>query len=119
MKTVTAIVMVSVMSLSGAALASPHGNGCGKYDENRVEKRVEKMSKRLDLSADQKQQVEALTTTHHQNMSAMRESMRAMHESFNNDIAKLLNSEQKQTFQKIQDKRKAKREAKCEDKHEA
>lgn len=76
--------------------------------EDRQERYMERMEKKLELTADQQTQLKAIYDKNAAERKALRESMHRLHESTNNDIRAILTPEQQAKFDKMKERRKQK-----------
>lgn len=88
------LLLTSVVVLGTGMAFSGHGDRKhGEWSEKRIEKKLDKMTKELDLSSSQRAEIEKIMTAHH-------EKMKAQHEQFRTDVNGVLNKEQQEKFEK-------------------
>ncbi|CAA6802148.1 MAG: Unknown protein, partial [uncultured Thiotrichaceae bacterium] len=81
-----ASTLIGAMSLGSYTIAGGHGS-CkhgkkgGEYSEQRMEKKVTRMTEKLGLSAEQSEQMKAAMKSNHETVKGFREQMRTLHES--------------------------------------
>ncbi len=95
MNIITTIILIGILSITAVANATAA--------EGRAEKRLDHISKRLDLNEQQQQQFREIMRLH-------QEQRKALHEERKQSINSILTAEQQEKFTQIQEKRKAKRE---------
>lgn len=84
-----ASTLIGAMSLGSYAFAGGHG-GCkhgkkgGEYSEKRMQKKMERMTEKLGLSAEQSEQMKAAMKSSHETMKGYRTQMQSVHESMRN-----------------------------------
>lgn len=106
--------------LAIAALAVGLGVGAVSYassddykhrDEGKhhsPEKMVERMSGKLDLTEEQKEQMLSIMEAQHEKMKATREAMKASRQEMKESMMAVLNEEQKEQFEKMKHREKGK-----------
>ena len=105
MKTTTSLLLAALLSASAFTIyAAP--------DEIRTEKRVQRMTKNLQLNEQQQQQMRDIMKTHQKKRQALKDENIAK-------IKAILTAEQLQNFEKRRAERKAKREARREERKNA
>lgn len=79
-----ASTLIGAMSLGSYAMAGGHG-GCskhgkkgGEYSEQRMEKKMDRMTEKLGLSAEQSEQMKAAMKSKHETMKGFREQKKAL-----------------------------------------
>jgi Spy/CpxP family protein refolding chaperone len=113
MKRIVAVLFAGVVVMQAAGLAFA---GCPKDAGKQQEKRVEKMARRLDLSAEQKTKIAAILAASDEKMRAemqkIREAAQAARAETEQQIKAVLTPEQAQKFEKQLADRKARMEKK-------
>ena len=115
MKKVTAMLVASLfaMQICGVALASDDKGSCEKWaqkkSEKMMEKHLNKMSKSLNLTPEQKEKVSAImkerAEKHKAEIQKAQDSMKAVRDESDQKIREVLTPEQAQKFDKqIQDR---------------
>lgn len=85
-----ASTLIGAMSLGSYAFAGGHGSSCkhgkkgGEYSEQRMEKKISRMSEKLGLSAEQSEQMKAAMKSNHESMKGMRQQMKAISQNMRN-----------------------------------
>ncbi|MVF13004.1 periplasmic heavy metal sensor [Ketobacter sp. MCCC 1A13808] len=98
MKYIIAILMSSMIAFSAAA--EPMQGG----------RMMKGLTRHLDLSTEQQQQVEQIFESKRPQMEGLHEQMQALRESTNTEIKSVLNEDQQTKFEKMQEKREEKRD---------
>ena len=96
MKTIFITLIITLLSLNSFA-------------DDSGEKRMNHMAKRLDLSEEQIEQVQTIFESKKEQRQTIREQMKALRSETNDEIAVILNDEQREKFDKMQKRMKEKR----------
>jgi len=95
--------------------AEPHKKK-GPPSAEQMEKRVERISKSLELTDKQKEKFESIMAEKHEKIKVLREEFKAKmketNEEYSEKVSSILTSKQQEKFEKMKEKRKAKRAAK-------
>ncbi|MEH6911069.1 MAG: hypothetical protein V7459_10815 [Oceanicoccus sp.] len=96
MKIILTTLIVTLISLNSFA-DDPH------------DKRMNHMSKQLDLSEEQTEQIQTIFESKKEKRQAIHEQMKALRSETNSEISATLNDEQREKFEKMQQKINKKR----------
>ena len=90
-----------------------HGHGkmmmSAEKMEERIDKRLDRMTKNLKLTDDQRSRIEGILKAKAERAKALHEQMRALHESTEKDVRAVLTADQQKTYDEKKAKMKEKR----------
>ena len=96
------LILVGVFLLGSPAIFAGHGHGDkAKWGDDHVEKKLDRLSKDLDISKDQRSQLEGIMKSH-------QEKMKKLREEYKSQLKSVLNDEQQKKFEKMKEKRHSK-----------
>ena len=105
-----ALVAVTLIAAVSARLLFAGGACCMAGE---ADKQVQKMSKKLNLNADQQSQLKKIMEEKHQKMEDVMKQAQGVEDEYSQKVGALLSGEQKEKFEKMQGKKKDKMGRHC------